>query len=86
MCSAVSGKTRFLSSQPPPLPGAWCDIDVPFRAENFAGSCSLHIDQLWDSVLISIYCRKKLSDQSGEAHRCHSGTDVGSNQSLSDWI
>lgn len=32
-----------------------CDMGVPLRAEQSLVSCSLHIDQMWVSVLITTY-------------------------------
>lgn len=36
------------------------NIGIPLRNENSTVSCSLHDDQLCISVLITIYCQKKL--------------------------
>lgn len=40
--------------------GEWSVLGIPFRAEHSEVFYSLHIDQLWVSVLTSIYCRKSL--------------------------
>lgn len=36
------------------------DTDTPFRVESYKVTYSLHVDQLWVSVLSTIYCKKKL--------------------------
>lgn len=82
-------KILFPWSQPPPvaltiflLPfhitselwGEKYGIDIPFKAEYSKVFHSLHVNHLWSSVLISIYCKKKclwwgLSDVKIYGHR-----------------
>ena len=42
------------------IEGEECDIDIPFRVELSEASYSLHVEILWDLVLIVFYCKKLL--------------------------
>ena len=43
-----------------------CDVDIAFRVECSDVPYSLHVDQLWVSVLITIYCKKKEKEEEEE--------------------
>lgn len=48
------------SIQTPELWGKGFNEIVPFRTEDSKVSCSLYIVQLWVSVLVPLYCKKKV--------------------------
>ena len=54
-CSLFASSSSGL---PKPL-GKWFDEDLPLRSEYSTICHSLHIAQLWVSVFIPIYCRRK---------------------------
>lgn len=59
-CLVLQSFAPFYSSKIPELCGEGCDIHIPLRSKHSTVFRSLHIDQLWVSVLSSIV-RKSLS-------------------------
>lgn len=50
----------FCHCDPWALGKGGCHRDVPFKTENSVVPYSWYVDQLWASVLVAIYCKKKL--------------------------
>lgn len=55
-----SSPHSLITMIPEPWEGSYC-IYVLFRAENSSSTYSLHLDQLWVSVLVPTYCKEKVS-------------------------